>query len=199
MQELIHALFPSDGMLWARVDCKELVSKKSGFVNCSEKKPSALCSASALRLVRCVFANLLINKRVKEQECYASSTLLLLFYFFISFSRRGKTNFIGTISRLCIRLFLATCWLNTEMTSWYHELRENKIYYNKYSDEDWIKNCTYVHSYTRDKYTFINHQMGLHGQMLDATVQCSCVRFKCTLLCFLQRVPIKWWVNGSFV
>ncbi len=75
-----HAHLSSDGMLWARVDHKELVSKKSGFVNCSEKKPSAHCSASTLQLVRCVFANLLIDEWVKELECYASSTLLLLFY-----------------------------------------------------------------------------------------------------------------------
>ncbi len=84
----------SDGTLW---------SIKSSFVNCSEKKPSAHCSASALRLVLCVFANSLINERVKEQEYYASSTLLLLFYSFINFSRRAKTNFIGTLSRLYIR------------------------------------------------------------------------------------------------
>ncbi len=70
----------SDAMHWARVDYKELVNKKSGFVNCSEKKPSAHCSASALQLVHCAFANSLIDERVKEQEGYVSSTLLLLFY-----------------------------------------------------------------------------------------------------------------------
>ncbi len=32
-----------------------------------------------------------------------SSTLLLLFYSFISSSRRAKTNFIGIVSRLCIK------------------------------------------------------------------------------------------------
>ncbi len=32
----------NDGMLRARVDFKELVSKKSSFLNCSEEKPSAL-------------------------------------------------------------------------------------------------------------------------------------------------------------
>ncbi len=53
-------------MLWARVDYKELVSKKSGFLNCFEEKASAHCSASALRLVRCTFANFLIDQRVKE-------------------------------------------------------------------------------------------------------------------------------------
>ncbi len=68
-------------MLLVRVNYKELVCKKSGFVNCSEKKPSAHCSASALQFVRCEFANSLIDERVKEQECYASSTLLLFFYF----------------------------------------------------------------------------------------------------------------------
>ncbi len=144
-------------MLWARVDYKELVSKKSGFVNCSEKKPSH-CSASALWLIHYVFANLLIDERVKEQDYYVSSTLLLLFYSFIGFSRRAKTNFIETISHLCIRLFLATCRLNTEMTSWYHGLGENKI-----------------------------------------PVQCSCVRFECTLLRFLLKVSIEWRVNESFV
>ncbi len=38
------------------------VSKKSGFLNCSEEKPSAHCSTSALRLARCTFANLLIDE-----------------------------------------------------------------------------------------------------------------------------------------
>ncbi len=98
----------SDGMLLARVDYKELVNKKSGFLNCSEE-PSAHCSASALQLVHCPFASSLIDERVKQQECYASSTLLLLFHSFISFSMIAKTNFIGTISRLCIKLFLTTC------------------------------------------------------------------------------------------
>ncbi len=28
------------------------------------------------------------------------------------------------------------------------------------------------------------------GQMHDATVQCSCERLECTLLHFLQRVPV---------
>ncbi len=101
----------SDGMLWARVDYKKLVCKKSGFLNYSEEKPSAHCSASALWLVCCEYANSLIDEWVKEQECYACSTLLLLFYSFvsfISFFRKAKTNFIGDISRLCIRLFLAT-------------------------------------------------------------------------------------------
>ncbi len=49
----------------------------------------------------------------------ASSTLLLLFYSFISFSRRAKTNIFGIISHLRMGLFLVTCSLNTEMTSWY--------------------------------------------------------------------------------
>ncbi len=101
---------------------QELSSKKTSFLNCSEEKPSAHCSASALWLVRCAFANLLIDEWVKEQECYVFSTFLLLFYSFISFSTRAKTNFIETISHLCIRLFLATCWLNTEMISWYDGL-----------------------------------------------------------------------------
>ncbi len=131
-------------MLWARVDYKELVSKKSSFLNCSEEKPSTRFSASALRLVRCAFANSLIGERVKEQECYASSTLLLLFYSFISFSRRAKTNFIGTISHLCIRLFLVTCWLNTEMASWYLGLAYalNVCYYVFYREypqrDEWM-------------------------------------------------------------
>ncbi len=69
----------SDGMFWATVDYKKLVSKKSGFLNCSEENPSAHCSTSALWLFHHVFPNSLIDDRVKEQECYASSTLLLLF------------------------------------------------------------------------------------------------------------------------
>ncbi len=105
----------SDGVLWARVDYSELVSQKSGFLNCSKEKLSAHCSVSAPLLVRCVFANSSIDERVKEQECYASSTLLLLFYSSIGFSRRPKTNFILTIFRLCISV-------NTEMTSWYRGL-----------------------------------------------------------------------------
>ncbi len=73
------ALSDRDGMLRARVDYKKLVSKKSSFVNCCEEKLSAHCSASALLLVRCMFANLLIDERVKEQEYYVSSTLLSVF------------------------------------------------------------------------------------------------------------------------
>ncbi len=131
-------------MPWARVDYKELVSKKSCFLYCSEEKTSAHFSTSTLRLVCCVFVNSLINKRVKEQECYASSTILFLFYSFISFSRRAKTNFIGTISRLCIRLFLPTYWLNTEITSWYHGLLYTSnvryyIFYREYlRSDEWM-------------------------------------------------------------
>ncbi len=69
-------------MLWARVDYKELVSKNSSFLNCFEEKPSAHCSASALWLVCCMFANSLIDERVTEQEYCVSSTLLLVFYFY---------------------------------------------------------------------------------------------------------------------
>ncbi len=72
----------SDGMLWAKVDYNEFVSKKSGFLNCSEEKPSAHCSTSALRHVCCTFTNSLIDEQVKEQECYVSSTFFLLFYQF---------------------------------------------------------------------------------------------------------------------
>ncbi len=91
-----HTLSSIDGMSRARVDYKELVSKKSGFLNCFEEKPSAHCSVSALRLVRCVLLNSLIDERVKKRKCYASSTFLLLFHSFISFSRREKTNFHRT-------------------------------------------------------------------------------------------------------
>ncbi len=49
-----------------------------GFLNCSEEKPPAHCSVSALRLVRCVFAGLLSDERMKEQECYG------VFYSFIT-------------------------------------------------------------------------------------------------------------------
>ncbi len=69
----------SDGILWARINYEELFRKKSSFLNCSEEKPSAHCSASALRLVCCAFANSLVDERVKERECYASSTLLSVF------------------------------------------------------------------------------------------------------------------------
>ncbi len=141
--------------------------------------------------------NSLNDEPVKEQEC--ASTLLLLFYSFISFSKRVKTNFIGTISRLCIRLFLATCGLNTEMTSWYHELGENKIYVLRVREATTITwlclslyaHCTCIPSYTSHVYMLVNHQMKLQGQMLDATMQRSCVHFECTLLRFLQRVPIE--------
>ncbi len=72
--------------------------------------------------------------------------VLCVFYSFISFSRRAKTNFIGTISRVCIRLFLATCWLNIEMTSWYHGLVyamnvRNYVFYREYLQSDeWMSN-----------------------------------------------------------
>ncbi len=39
---------------------QELVSKKSGLLNCSEEKLSAHCSGFAFRLVRCAFANSVI-------------------------------------------------------------------------------------------------------------------------------------------
>ncbi len=68
----------SDGMLWARVDYKELVNEKSSFQNCSKEKPSAPCSVSDLWHVRCVFADLRIDERVKEQKCYGA------FYSFIT-------------------------------------------------------------------------------------------------------------------
>ncbi len=146
----------SDGMLWAIVDYKELVSRKSSFVNCSEGKPYVL---TALLLLLDLFAACLLNRwSMNEWKSESVMRLLLFYYSFINFSRRAKTNFIGTISHLCIGLFHATCWLNTEMTS----------------------------------YMLVN-------QMLDATVKCSCVRFECMLLCFLQRVPIEWWLNESFV
>ncbi len=137
-------------MLRTRVDYTELVSRKSCFVNRSESRGPPL-------LLFDLFVNSLINERMKKREYYASSTLLLLVYSFINFYRRAKTNFIGSISRLCVRLFHATRRSNTEMTS----------------------------------YTLLNHQMTLQGQMLDATVQRSCVHFECMLLCFLQRVPIE--------
>ncbi len=52
-----------------------LITKESFFnISYLGKK-----DASALRLVRCAFANLLIDEWVKEQECYTSSTLLSVF------------------------------------------------------------------------------------------------------------------------
>ncbi len=104
-------------MLWARVDYYELVSKKSSFLIWSEENPSAHCPASALQLVRCVFAT-----NEWKSKSAMRLLLLLLCYSFISFSKRAKINFIRTISSLCIRLFLAICQLNTEMISWYHGL-----------------------------------------------------------------------------
>ncbi len=69
---------PQVVMVWSEQELIiELVSKKSGFLNCSEENPFAHCSASALRLVRCAFAKSLIDERLIEQEYYASS----LFYY----------------------------------------------------------------------------------------------------------------------
>ncbi len=124
-------------MLWARVDYKEMVRKKSSFLNCFEKKHLL----TALLLLFDLFAaHLLIRRSMNEWKSKSAMRLLLFYYSFISFSRRVKTNFIGTISHLSIRLFLATCWLNTEMTSWYHGFvySLNVRYY--------VFNCEYLQS-----------------------------------------------------
>ncbi len=138
-------------MLWARVDYKALLSKNSSFITCSEKKPSARCFASAMRLVHCTFANSLIDERVKEQKCYTSSTF---YYSFISFYRRAKTNFIGTISHLHIRLFFATCWLNIEMIS------DGMLWAGVFVV---VCTFTYIHSYTCHTYMLVNHQLLLNA------------------------------------
>ncbi len=171
-------------MLWAKVDYEELVSKKSGFVNCFEKKPSVHCSASALRLVRCVFANSLIDERVKEQECYMR--LLLLYYSFTLYQFFWENE--NKLMRLQGQLLDATVQCNCV---------HSECNVTTFSTESTcrVKN-EWVTCVKERKEQKSNE---LQDHMLDATVQCSCVRFECTLLCFPQKVPIEWWVNESFV
>ncbi len=93
-----------------------MVSKKEQFPKLFRGK--TICSLLCFGSLTCSLRVCSMN----EWKSKSAIRFLLFYYSFISFSRRAKINFIGTISRLCIRLFLATCWLNIEMTSWYHGL-----------------------------------------------------------------------------
>ncbi len=86
----------SDGMLWARVDYIELVSKKSSFLNCSEEKTicSLLCFCSSICLLYiCKFVDWWMNERVR---------VLCIFYSVITL----LSVFLGEQKRTLLKPFL---------------------------------------------------------------------------------------------
>ncbi len=146
---------------------------------------------TALLLIFDLFAtHLLICWSMYEWKSKSAMHLLHFHYSSISFSRSVKTNFIGTL------LFCFNMYKNL---SYGHIILVREATTITWLHLSLYAHCTYIHSYTHHTYTLINHQIKLQGQMLDTTVQCSCVCLECTLLRFLQRVPIEWWVNESFV
>ncbi len=67
----------SDGLLWVGVDYKELVSKKSGFLNCSEKNHLL----TALHLLLDLFAACLLIRWLMNEWKSKNAMHLLLFYY----------------------------------------------------------------------------------------------------------------------
>ncbi len=142
MLQWISNLLPSQ-MVYSE---QELIIKswlKKRMFSWTAPRKNHLLTALLL-LFKLFTAHLLIRWLMNEWKSNNATRLLLFHYSFTLLSvsfRRAKTNFIGTISHLCIRLFLATCWLNIEITSWYHGLvYALNVYYIFYrvSMEWWV-------------------------------------------------------------
>ncbi len=128
--------------------------------------------------------------------------LLLFYYSFISFSRKAKTSLIGTIFRLCRKLFLVTCQLN----NWLHgimDLEKTKFLYYLY--ERLQQSLGYichgmqiVHIYT---VTYVTHTHSLttrwEFKARHLTPQCSVVVYTLNICyyIFYREYLLERWVT----